>query len=144
MMRAVPQGRRRGVLGFVPMLGVLWIVYNVMLLLGAVPEGLARPLFGVPLPSGAAVTVSRGELLIGLGLLALYIEMLKATRTGTASVIEHSVSVLVFIAFLVEFLVVAGAGTATFGILGLMSLLDVIAGFSISIYAARRDLAIDA
>jgi hypothetical protein len=89
------------------------------------------------------VAVSRGELLIGLGLLALYVEMLKATRTGTASVVEHSLSVLVFIAFLVEFLVVKGAGTATFGILGLMSLLDVIAGFSISIFAARRDLAIE-
>jgi hypothetical protein len=69
--------------------------------------------------------------------------MLKATRTGTASVIEHSLSVLVFVAFLVEFIVVPGAGTPTFMILTVMAFLDVVAGFSISIFAARRDLAID-
>ena len=143
MTRTVPQARHGSALGFVPLLGVLWIVYNAMVLVGAAPAGLARPLFQLPLPSGAAATVNGGELLIGLGLLALYIEMIKATRTGTVSVIEHSLSVLVFIAYLVEFLVVAGAGTATFLILGLMALLDVIAGFSISIFAARRDLAIE-
>ena len=48
---------------------------------------------------------------------------------------------LVFIAFLIEFLMVPAAGT-TFLVLALMSLLDVIAGFSISIFAARRDMAI--
>jgi hypothetical protein len=45
--------------------------------------------------------------------------------------------------FLVEFIVAPGAGTATFLLLTLMALLDVIAGFSISIFAARRDFAID-
>lgn len=142
-MRVMPRARRAGLLGMAPLLGVLWIAYNVLLVTGVVPAGLPRALFAIPLPSGAAVAVSGGELFVALGLLALYVEMLKATRTGTGSVVEHSLSMLVFIAFLVEFVAVAGAATATFGLLGLMSLLDVVAGFSISIVAARRDLAVD-
>jgi hypothetical protein len=46
---------------------------------------------------------------------------------------------VVFVLFLIEFLVVKDCGTSTFFILGLMSLLDVIAGFTVSIVAARRD-----
>ena len=57
-------------------------------------------------------------------LVALYVEMLKSTRTGTSSVIEHSLSVLLFVVFLIEFIVVPGAGTATFLLLTLMSLLS--------------------
>jgi hypothetical protein len=126
----------------IPMLAVLWLAYNAMLLVGA-SSLLDRPAWSFRLPSGAEWTMRGGEVLVAFGLLALYVEMLKATRTGTASVIEHSLSVLVFLLFVVEFIVVPGAGTATFLLLALMALLDVIAGFSISIFAARRDLAID-
>jgi hypothetical protein len=49
-------------------------------------------------------------------------------------------SVLVFVAYLVEFLVVQPAATSLFFILMAISLIDVIAGFSISITGARRDV----
>ena len=49
----------------------------------------------------------------------------------------------VFIIFLIEFIVVKGAGTSTFFILALMSLFDVIAGFSVTITTARRDVTLD-
>ena len=126
----------------IPLLAVLWLVYNAIVVMGAASV-LERSVSSLVLPSGAVWTMRGGDVLVALGLLALYVEMLKATRTGTSSVIEHSLSVLVFVLFLVEFIVVPGAGTATFLLLGLMALLDVIAGFSISIFAARRDLAID-
>lgn len=135
---------RPSVVGLLPLLGVLWAIYNVLLLAGAAPASLNRVLFRVMLPSGAVWAMDASHLLIAIGVLALYLEMLKATRTGGASVIEHSLSVIVLIAFLVEFIVVPGAGNSTFLILGLMALLDVVAGFSISILAARRDFAIDA
>jgi hypothetical protein len=120
----------------------LWLVYNAIVLVGA-SSVLERVVSSFTLPSGAVWTMRGGEVLVALGLVALYVEMLKATRTGTSSVIEHSLSVLVFVLFLVEFIIVPGAGTATFLLMTLMALLDVIAGFSISIFAARRDFAID-
>ena len=45
-----------------------------------------------------------------------------------------------FISFIVEFLVVARAGTNVFLLLGLMSLMDVMGGYAISIAVARKDL----
>lgn len=126
----------------IPLLAVLWLVYNAMLVV-ADTTVLERVVWSSVLPSGATWTMRGGDVFVALGLLLLYVEMLKATRTGTASVIEHSLSVLVFVAFLVEFIVVPGAGTPTFMILTVMAFLDVVAGFSISIFAARRDLAID-
>jgi hypothetical protein len=141
-MSAAVRPRRRGIGGAIPLLAVLWLVYNAIVLVGA-SAVLDRQVWSLALPSGATWTMRGGEVLVAFGLVLLYVEMLKSTRTGTSSVIEHSLSVLVVVLFLVEFIVVPGAGTATFLLLTLMALLDVIAGFSISIFAARRDLAID-
>ena len=59
-----------------------------------------------------------------------------------ASVVDHTLSTGVFIALVVEFLTVAECGTSTFFILALMALIDVVAGFTVSIVAARRDFAV--
>jgi hypothetical protein len=44
-----------------------------------------------------------------------------------------------FLAFLIIFLTVKDAGSSTFLILTLMSLLDVVGGFTVTISTARRD-----
>ena len=142
MVSAAVRPRRRSIGGMIPLLAVLWLAYNAMLVVGDTAV-LERIVWSSVLPSGAPWTMRGGDVFVTLGLVVLYVEMLKATRTGTASVIEHSLSVLVFVAFLIEFIVVPGAGTPTFMILTVMAFLDVVAGFSISIFAARRDLAID-
>ncbi len=49
---------------------------------------------------------------------------------------------LVFIAYLVEFLLVRDAATQTFFILMTIAFLDVIGGFTISIRTAGRDVSI--
>ena len=46
------------------------------------------------------------------------------------------------VAFLVEFITVERAGNSVFFILMVMALLDVIAGFSVTIFTARRDLTV--
>jgi hypothetical protein len=53
--------------------------------------------------------------------------------------LDHILSMLVFIAALVEFLLVAQAATSTFVIIMLICLVDVVAGFSITIRTAQRD-----
>ena len=51
-------------------------------------------------------------------------------------------SMLVFIAFLVEFLLVRGAATQTFFILMTIAFIDVVGGFAVSIRSAGRDVSI--
>lgn len=83
-----------------------------------------------------------GDMILIAALALLFIEVLKATRTGSSSIIDHMLSTAVFVGCLVEFLLVAQAATSTFFLLMAMALFDVIAGFSVSIRAARRDFGI--
>lgn len=126
----------------IPLLVVPLAIYNLMMLSGEVHAALSGHLFSVDLLSGAVWSFSVHDAFVVGGVLVLYFEIFKSTGTGMASVLDHTLSMLVFIVYLVEFLVVGACGTSTFFALSLMSLLDVIAGFTVSIVAARRDFAI--
>jgi hypothetical protein len=126
-----------------PIPGVVLLAYNVVVLLSSDPVGaLSAVVFRASLTSGAAFTLTAGELLIFLGVVALFIEVVKATRSSMASAIDHALSALVFAAYLVEFLLVKAAGTGVFLVLTIMSFLDLIAGFTVTLGTARRDLTI--
>jgi hypothetical protein len=99
--------------------------------------------YSMTLASGAEMTLRTGDFFVIAGLVALFLEMLKAARPGRAAVMDHILSVATFVAALVCFLLLDFAGTATFFLLTLMTLIDVIAGFTISLFAARRDFAIE-
>jgi len=126
----------------IPLFGIILVVYNVLLLSNDPNAALIRPLFSIPLASGTAAAVAVRDLILVFAVIMLYLEMLKATRTGSATILDHGLSMAAFVVFLVEFIAVPGCGTATFLVLMLMSLVDVVAGFTISIVAARRDLAV--
>lgn len=124
-----------------PLFLVILLIYNaLMAVVDDMVVTLGSALFSVTLMSGAVWTLTVGDLLVLIGVVLLYMEIFKATRTSMASVINHTLSTLVFIVFVIEFVMVKGAGTSTFLILGLMSLFDVIAGFTVTIVAARRDI----
>ena len=126
----------------IPLFVIPLAIYNLLMLTGDINAALATTLFSVDLMSGAQWTFSAHDAFVVGGVLVLYFEIFKSTGTGMASVLDHTLSMLVFIVFLVEFLMVQASGTSTFFALALMSLLDVIAGFTVSIVAARRDFSI--
>ena len=97
----------------------------------------------VPMQSGATWSITMGDALIALSLIFLFFEVLKATRTSARSMFDHMLSTLVFIGALVEFLIVPQAATSVFAILLVMALIDVMAGGSGSMRAARRDLTVE-
>jgi hypothetical protein len=125
---------------FVPMLAVPLLAYNILMLTGTTiadnPDVIRIPLMA----NDESMFLKVGDILVMLGVIFLYFEILKATRASRSTIIDHALSLIVFIVYLVEYIVVAGAGTATFMILALMSLLDVIAGFTITISTSRRDI----
>jgi hypothetical protein len=123
-------------LSVVPTLLIPWIVYNAVAATGV---ELNHELFAITLPSGVpwAFTVSDAVLL--LSLMLLFFEILKSTRTGGNSVADHALSMIVFVLYLIWFLVVPTAATSLFFLITIISLIDVVAGFSVTIRAARRD-----
>jgi hypothetical protein len=124
------------VLAYIPLFGIVLIIYNIMMFMGI---DFNSTVFNMS-PEQA---VNVGDLLIMFGVICLYIEVIKATRASMASVIDHVVSLIVFVIFLVELLLVPSAKTPDFLILTLMSLLDVIAGFTITISSAKRDISVN-
>lgn len=126
----------------VPLLAYLVVLYNI-LTLGWGEAVLNNTLLATRLLSGGQFTLTFGDSLILLGILFLYIEIYKATRSSSAAVLDHILSTLLLIICVVEFLLLSVAGTAVFLILLLMVLLDLIAGFTVSISTARRDLALE-
>lgn len=129
----------------VPLMVVPLIVYNLVLF-GLLGTNIQSPwgelIIDVNMISGASWIMTLGDLMIALGLVLLFFEILKATRVGTNSIVDHLLSTFIFVAFLVEFLLVQGAATAVFFLLMMMTMIDVLAGFSVSIRAATRDVAL--
>jgi hypothetical protein len=118
------------------------LAYNVAFLTGNTLDEDAVLVTFPLMASEAGMELHVRDLLLMSGVVLLYFELLKAARYTRSTIIDHALSMGVFILFLVEFIVVAGAGTGTFLTLTLMSLLDVVAGFTITISTARRDIGI--
>ena len=127
----------------IPLLIVPFFFFNLGLI-GLLGEGVATPwdqvIFVLPMMSGGSFSMTLGDLLILIALLLLFVEILKATRTTNASVVDHLLSTFVFIAFLVEFLLVRDAANSVFFILMVIAFVDLLAGFSVSLRAAGRDV----
>ncbi len=124
-------------LRIVPLLLVSVIAYNLMAF--SAQGVMAREWLSIPLISGAVWSLKAEHVLMIISLLFLYIEILKSTTTTDSSLIDHALSMAVFIICLVEFLVVEACGTSVFFIIMVMAAVDVIAGFSVTIKSARRD-----
>ncbi|MEP3278064.1 MAG: hypothetical protein ABJN26_17385 [Stappiaceae bacterium] len=104
-------------------------------------DPLAAQVLQLTMVSGVTWVMTVADVFIAGGLVCLFIEILKATRPGAGTVIDHMLSLLVFIAYLIEFIAIKGAAHSVFFLLGLIALIDVVAGFTISIHGARRDVA---
>ena len=133
------------IMKFIPLTAIVLIVYNIIAFAGG-DEDLNKmfdeSMFTVPMLSGASWSLNMGQVLVFVALIILFFEIVKATRVSSAAIADHALSTLIFIAFLIEFLLVKQAGTSTFFLLMVISLIDVVAGYIIGIRVARRDLAL--
>jgi hypothetical protein len=140
-----PGGRRGGNNFIVPLLVFPFLAYNVIvfLLFGANPANWAFGMFSLPMPSGMPWAITAGDFLLVVGVILLFFEVLKSTRTARASIVEHMLSMALFVGYLVEFLLVGAASSSVFFLLMVMSLIDVVAGFTVSITSASRDVSMN-
>ncbi|MFZ1681362.1 MAG: hypothetical protein WAT70_10120 [Rhizobiaceae bacterium] len=126
----------------IPLLIIPFLLFNLGLAgaFGAAVDVWATPLLSLPMISGGVWTMSAGDALILLGLVLLLLEIVKASRGYDASVTDHMLSMFVFVAFLVEFLLVRGAAHPVFFTLMAIALIDVLGGFVVSLRGAGRDV----
>lgn len=125
----------------IPLLIIVVAAYNALVLIGGM--SVDAVLFSLSMPSGDMLGLTLGGMLLAVGLILLYLEILKATRTTGAAVADHVLSMAVFIVALLELILVPAFGTVTFLLITLMTLIDVVAGFTVTIQTARRDFGVD-
>jgi hypothetical protein len=115
------------VLGF-PLLLVSFAIYNMIAFLTPGVSWTA-PVTTVHMVSGQDWVLTWQDLLLAFSVFLLWVEIIKSTRLGTRSVMDHILAMALFIVMLVEFLLVPRAGTSTFFLLTMFALFDVLTGF---------------
>jgi hypothetical protein len=128
-------------LGF-PLLLVPFAIYNMIAFLMA-GVSWTSPVTTVHMMSGQDWVLTWEDVLLALSILLLWLEIIKSTRLGMRSVMDHILAMALFIAMLVEFLLVQQAGTSTFFLLMMIALVDVLSGFIIGMRSGRRQVEID-
>jgi hypothetical protein len=126
----------------VPLLIIPFAVYNIIAFL---LPGLdwARPLAHVEMMSQAIWTLTLGDLVVVVAVFILFLEVVKSIQAARRSIVDHLLSLLLFLAMLAEFLLVKEAATATFFLLLVTAFVDVIGGFAFSLKAMRRKVAFE-
>ena len=128
-------------IGF-PLLLIPFAIYNIIAFLmpGVSWTGA---LTTVHMVSGGDWSMSVGDILITLAILLLFGEMMKSTRIGIRTVVDHALSLVLFLGMLVEFLLVKQAASAPFFLLLVISFIDVLGGFAVTLRSAQRDLTVE-
>jgi hypothetical protein len=129
------------VLGF-PLLLIPFAIYNILALIMREVNWTSQ-LTTMHMMSGQNWVMTWEDMLLAFAILLLAVEVMKSTRIGMRTVVDHILSMGVFIVMLVEFLLVREAGTSTFFLLMMISLVDVLAGFIVTIRSSQRQVEID-
>jgi hypothetical protein len=132
----------------IPLLFIPVVIYAIIIGFGVLGSGgvaaaelaLGDPLFSIPMVSGTAWNVGTGDLILFLSLILLFFELLKSTSSQKVAIVNHALSLNLFVFCLVAFLLFKGFATSTFFLILTMVMLDVLAGFIVTIISARKDL----
>jgi hypothetical protein len=128
-----------------PLLALPLALYNMVVLTDVggsaqnIQGWLSRVVFSTGAISGDTWDMTTGELVLFFSLLLLFIEIVKSTRTDAVSLINHGLATLVFFIFLLEFVTLKGFTNSIFFLLMTMQLIDVVAGYTVTEVAAKRD-----
>jgi hypothetical protein len=126
----------------VPLLMIPFAIYNILVFL---MPGFAwnSEIWHFHMMSGGELGIASGDLMIAGAIGILLIEMLKSARLSRRTIIDHLLSMILFVGMLVEFLMVKAVVSTTFFLLLVIGFVDVTGGFAISIRAAQRDITVN-
>jgi hypothetical protein len=128
----------------IPLLIIPFAIYNIVALGLGQPDTIwTTEAASIPMTSGQVWTLTWEDIIIAGSIVLLWIEIIKSTRAVFRAIVDHVLSMILFVAMLVEFLLVKAAGTSTFFLLLVIAMVDVLAGFIISIRTGPRQVEIE-
>ncbi len=128
-------------LGF-PLLLIPFAIYNIIAFL---MPGVAwsSVVSTVHMMSGVDWKMTTGDVLVALAILLLCGEVVKSSRISRRTIIDHALSLVLFLGMLIEFILVTQAATATFFLLLVVGFIEVLGGFAVTLRSAQRDLTVE-
>jgi hypothetical protein len=130
-------------LGF-PLLIIPFAIYNIVAFILVMPPDVwTTQAVAVPMTTGQIWKLTWEDIILTGSILLLCIEIIKSTQIGIRNIIDHVLALILFIAMLVEFLLVKTTETSTFFLLLVISLVDVLAGFIIGIRSSTRQVEVE-
>lgn len=138
-------------IGMFPLLFLVVLAYAVFAYAGDMVFGSAEVAFNMTTflqgklmtfspPSGVDWVMSRGDFFLLIGLSLLFVEVISSSRSDQRTIVNHGLSMGVFVIALLAFVTTPAFTTSTFFLIMVMTLIDVVAGFIITIRVARRDI----
>jgi len=130
-----------------PMILIVVILYNLVAFGSGMGghgdmQSILNNGFQIRMFSGDIWKITVSDLFVTLALALLFVEIVKAARNTHREILNHAFSMVSFCIALVEFIVLKRFSTSAFFLITAMCLFDVVAGYTISIVAARRDLGV--
>ena len=101
-----------------------------------------QPMLTGTLPSGQPMTITGGDFAIIWAVLFLLIETIKASQTDWISIANHGLSSMLFMAAFALWLTIPMFGTSVWLIITAMMFCDMMAGWAVTAFSARRDFGI--
>jgi hypothetical protein len=98
---------------------------------------LTHPLFSFATSGGGLWPVSAADLLLAVALVVTFIELLKAIGDRRIAIANHALSITLFVVCLTAMLLAPAFATSTFFLITLMVLLDLAAGFIVTMGEAQ-------
>lgn len=126
-----------------PLLALPMLYYNIAVFAGygadplQVNQWLSSPAFSLTLFSGTVWSMTQSDVIVAAAMGLLFIEILKSIGSPMLSLVNHGIAVMTLLVYVVEFMSVPGFTTSTFFLLAMMQLIDVLAGYTITIVATR-------
>ena len=124
-----------------PLLLIPFALYNMVAFLLNMP--FSETVFSVPLASDRRMPLNVGDLILAIGMLLLYLEVLKAARFGGKRVMDHILSFILFVAMVSELALVPQASTPALLLLAVLGFVDFITGLSLSIRRKQRAIVVE-
>ncbi len=126
-----------------PMLLISVIIYNIIAITNdSAITALDATLIQLPMVSGGKWIFRVGDALLFFSLIMLSIEIIKSTKSSSAALFNHGLSMLLLVVCLIQFLLFQNFATSVYFLIMSMILLDVLGGVVVTTVSARRDLGV--
>lgn len=106
------------------------------------PDWADQALPAIPMANDHLWIIHYGDIFLAFSLIFLGIEIVRATDTGTSSIVNHVISAFLFVVCFALFLMVPLFSSSAFFLMTMMAGVDFSTGIWITVLAARRDFGV--